>query len=167
MGPIGKYHLTLTHTYDGPSTTKRHEIVKLKTDLEYETPKKDPGLPFRVKSAELKASDGTGLVSIDPILGGVVALRRGLTLEGDIVIEIGQQSTVIQLAQTWTIKIVTYGWDTHPPVSPGDVRGNVACFDQGGKWTVLTLPADHGCRGVWPPQQRGNLPRGRACFPRR
>ncbi len=108
MGPIGKYNTTYTYTYDGQDA-KKNEIVKIKTDLKYEAPKAEAmgGLPFRIKSAELKGSDGTGTVVIDPKLGWVASQDMSLTLKGKLTIEIGQQSTEVDLDQKQTTSIKT------------------------------------------------------------
>jgi hypothetical protein len=105
MGPIGSYTTTFTYTYEGPDKDKV-EHVTVKTELKYEAPK-DPagGLPFRIKSAELKSKDGTGDVVVDLQANTVKSSKIKMTLTGNLTIEIGQQSTSVDLTQDQTTEI--------------------------------------------------------------
>jgi hypothetical protein len=107
MGPIGSYKTKYTYTYEGPDKEKLEQI-KVTTDLKYEAPKDATGgLPFRIKSADLKGQDGTGTILFDPVAGVVKSSKMSLTLTGNLTIEIGQQSTQVELNQKQTTEIKT------------------------------------------------------------
>jgi len=107
MGPIGSYKTKYTYTYDGPNM-KKDEVIKVKTDLTYKAPTGDASsLPFRIKSATLKSTDGGGDVVFDPKAGWVASQKLSLTLTGDLSIEIGQQTTDVKLEQKQTTTITT------------------------------------------------------------
>ncbi len=107
MGPIGSYKTKYTYTYAGPD--KKNEVIKVKTDLTYKAPAGDAGgLPFRIKSATLKSTDGGGDIIFDPMAGWVVSQKMSLTLTGELAIEIGQQTTDVKLEQKQTTTITTF-----------------------------------------------------------
>lgn len=107
MGPIGSYKTKYTYTYEGPDKDKLEQI-KVTTELKYEAPKDATGgLPFRIKAADLKGQDGTGMVLFDATLGIVKSSKMSLTLTGNLTIEIGQQSTQVELNQKQTTEIKT------------------------------------------------------------
>jgi hypothetical protein len=108
MGPIGSYTTTYTYTYDGPDKDKNEKIgVKMK--LEYKAPdeKVGGGLPFKIKEAKLDGKDGTGEIIYDPKTGSLKSSTLTQKLDGKLTIEIGQQSTTVELSQTQTTKITT------------------------------------------------------------
>jgi hypothetical protein len=108
MGPIGSYKTKYTYTYDG-ADMKKNEIIKVKTDLTYKAPAGDAAgnLPFRIKSATLKSTDGGGDIVYDPQHGWVASQKMSLTLTGDLSIEIGQQTTDVKLEQKQSTTITT------------------------------------------------------------
>ncbi|MBI1918425.1 MAG: hypothetical protein HYS12_27355 [Planctomycetes bacterium] len=108
MGPIGKYETTYTYTYAGPDKDK-NEKIDVKTDLKYTPPeaKETQGLPFRIKDASLTAKDSTGTIVYDPKAGWVKSSDMKMTLTGTLTIEIGNQSTAVDLTQEQTTKILT------------------------------------------------------------
>jgi hypothetical protein len=107
MGPIGSYKTKYTYTYEGPDKDK-NEVIKVKTDLKYEAPKDATGgLPFRIKQADLKSTDGTGEIIFDPKSGRLASSKLNLTLSGSLTIEIGGQPTVVELNQKQTTEIKT------------------------------------------------------------
>jgi hypothetical protein len=107
MGPIGSYKTKYTYTYDGPDA-KQNQVIKVKTDLTYKAPADaGGGLPFRIKSADLKATDGTGDIVYDAKAGYVASQKMSLTLKGSLAIEIGQQTTDVTLDQKQTTTITT------------------------------------------------------------
>ena len=110
MGPIGSYKTKYTYTYDGPDKDK-NEVIKVKTDLTYKAPADAAGgLPFRIKSADLRATDGAGDIIYDPNpkAGYVKSQKMTLTLKGSLAIEIGQQTTDVTLDQKQTTTITTF-----------------------------------------------------------
>jgi hypothetical protein len=108
MGPIGSYQTTYTYTYDGPDKDK-NEKVNLKTDLKYKAPQDDKAgnLPFRIKSATLEGKDGTGEILFDAKAGWVKTYKVSQRLVGKLDIEIGQQTTSVDLDQTQKTEITT------------------------------------------------------------
>jgi len=109
MGPIGSYETTYTYTYDGQDKDKNEKIT-VKTKLEYKAPDEKAaggGLPFRIKSADLKGQDGTGEIIYDPKAGTLKSSTLSQSLKGSLTIEIGQQSTTVELTQTQKTTIAT------------------------------------------------------------
>ena len=108
MGPIGKYVTKYTYTYDGP-TKDKNDKISVKTDLKYTPPtdKEAGGLPFKIKDAKLEAKDATGTIIYDPKAGMIKSSEMNLTLTGSLTIEIGQQSTTVDLNQTQKTVITT------------------------------------------------------------
>jgi hypothetical protein len=113
MGPIGKYTNTYTYTFDGQEG-KLYKI-KVDTSLKYMPPDEKSGaggLPFKIKSAELKSTNATGAVFFDPEKGRVDHSNFKLDLNGDLNIEIGGQTTKVELKQTQDTSVETS--DTNP-----------------------------------------------------
>src|SRR5204863_462927 len=108
MGPIGKYETTYTYTYEGQDKDK-NEKIGVKTELKYSPPeaKDAANLPFKIKAATLEAKDSTGTIVYDPKTGWVKSSEMTMKLTGKLTIEIGQQSTDVELVQDQTTKITT------------------------------------------------------------
>jgi len=108
MGPIGSYTTKYTYTYGEPDKDKNEKIT-VKTDLKYKAPADDKAgnLPFRIKSATLEGKDGTGEVLFDPKAGWVKSYKVSQRLVGKLDIEIGQQTTAVDLDQKQTTEITT------------------------------------------------------------
>ncbi len=121
MGPIGKYENTYKYIYEGPDKDKKSKI-KVETELKYTAPADNTsasaGLPFKIKSADLKSSDAGGTILFDADKGRVEESNLHVTLKGDLSIEIGGQATAVNLEQTQTTKVTTS--DTNPitPAKP-------------------------------------------------
>jgi hypothetical protein len=101
MGPIGKYKNTYTYTYDGPEG--KLEKIKVDTVLDYKAPGDaagQGGLPFKIKSADLKSKNASGVILFNPEKGRVDKSSMKLELTGKLTIEIGGQSTTVELSQT-------------------------------------------------------------------
>jgi hypothetical protein len=104
MGPIGKYETKYTYTFEGPVDPKKadgDQKISVKSTLTYTPPdeKVAAGLPFKIKAAQLEGKDSTGTVIYDPKAGMIKSSTLGLTLTGNLTIEIGQQSTAVDLTQ--------------------------------------------------------------------
>jgi hypothetical protein len=113
MGPIGKYTNTYTYTFDG--VDGKLDKIKVETTLKYTPPDEKTaaaGLPFKIKSADLKSTNGAGTVWFDPEKGRVDHSSFTLDLTGELNIEIGGQTTKVELKQTQKTNIETS--DTNP-----------------------------------------------------
>jgi hypothetical protein len=108
MGPIGKYENEYTYTYEGPEKDSKLEIIKVESKLKYKEPPTEGGvggLPFRIKKANLKSDPAKGTIKYDPALGRIVSTKMELKLTGDLEIEIGGQTTKVELDQTQTTEV--------------------------------------------------------------
>jgi len=109
MGPIGKYVNTYDYQYE-KTTDKKLEQIKVETKLDYQQPDdkaQQGGLPFKIKSAKLKSSNPVGQVFFDKEKGRVQSSTMKLSLSGDLTIEIGGQTTTVNLSQEQTSTIET------------------------------------------------------------
>jgi hypothetical protein len=108
MGPIGKYETTYTYTYEGPDKDKNEKIA-VKTELKYTPPdpKDAANLPFHIKNAKLETKDSTGTIVYDPKLGWPKSSELTMKLTGTLTIEIGRQSTEVELTQEQATRITT------------------------------------------------------------
>jgi hypothetical protein len=109
MGPIGKYENKYTYTYKGKNKdakddkAKKLDRIEVETALKYVPPAEGGGvasLPFKIKSADLTASDAKGTVLFDEEAGRVDSSTMHLELKGKLSIEIGGQTTQVELQQT-------------------------------------------------------------------
>jgi len=108
MGPIGKYENEYKYTYEGKEA--KLDKIKVETTLKYKEPGESPagtGLPFKIKSADLKSSSATGTILFDPEKGQIVSSDMKVDLTGKLSIEIGGQVTEVGLTQTQTSKVET------------------------------------------------------------
>ena len=116
MGPIGKYENVYTYTYDGKDPKdKKLDLIKVDTQLTYKEPGDVAGvggLPFKIKSAELKSKDATGTVLFDAAKGRVERSSAKMELSGKLSIEIGGQTTTVDLSQTQKTEVESS--DTNP-----------------------------------------------------
>jgi hypothetical protein len=109
MGPIGKYDTEYTYKLDG----KEGKLYKITVDtkLKYVPPSDTAagvgGLPFKIKGADLKSSNSTGTVLFNEEKGRVESSHMSLDLKGDLSIEIGGQTTKVELSQTQTTDLKT------------------------------------------------------------
>jgi hypothetical protein len=111
LGPIGSYSTRTKYTYDGQDA-QNADLAKLKaeTTLTYRPPgANEPaeGLPFKIKTADLKSKDGTGTIAFDVKKGRLDNSSMKLTLEGNLTIEIGGNPTPVNLKQEQTTTLKT------------------------------------------------------------
>src|SRR5262249_15208392 len=116
MGPIGSYENTFKYTYEGKNADAKEEKdkkldkIKVETTLKY-FPPSDPAagstLPFRIKSANLASTNAGGTILFDNDKGRIASSDMSLQLKGDLQIEIGGQTTKVDLDQTQTTKVTT------------------------------------------------------------
>ncbi len=112
MGPIGSYVTSYTYTYEGKDEKEKNlDKIKVDAKLTYKEPAADVagsgGLPFKIKSANLASKDATGFILVDADKGRIAKTDMSLKLEGDLNIEIGGQTTKVNLSQTQTTAVVT------------------------------------------------------------
>jgi Family of unknown function (DUF6263) len=102
MGPIGKYETTYKYTYDGKEG--KDDKIKVETTLKYKEPAAEGGvggLPFRIKKAKLDTEKpSTGTIKYDSSKGRIESSTLSLDLSGELEIEIGGQTTKVDLKQT-------------------------------------------------------------------
>jgi hypothetical protein len=112
MGPIGKYDNEYKYTYEGKDETpKKEDKIKVETTLKYTPPTAEAagvgGLPFKIKSADLKSTNATGMVYFDEAKGRVDRSNLSLDLKGELSIEIGGQTTKVELQQNQKTNVET------------------------------------------------------------
>jgi hypothetical protein len=112
MGPIGKYENKYDYTYEGPEGTGDKQLQKIKVDttLTYKEPGESAGqggLPFKIKSAKLKSSNPFGQILFNANKGRVEKSMTKLELKGELSIEIGGQTTKVDLSQTQESSVET------------------------------------------------------------
>jgi hypothetical protein len=110
MGPIGKYNNKYTYTYEGTDDKTKLDKIKVETVLTYKEPAEVAGvggLPFKIKSADLKSSNANGTIYFDAKAGRVAKSDQSLDLKGDLSIEIGGQTTKVELSQTQKTEVST------------------------------------------------------------
>lgn len=117
MGPIGKYENDYKYTLEKVENNKA--TIKAETTLKYSQPQEvagggTSGLPFKIKSADLKSSNATGQVIFDVTKGRIESSTMSLNLAGELNIEIGGQTTKVELTQTQTSNVSTS--DENPTV---------------------------------------------------
>jgi Family of unknown function (DUF6263) len=109
MGPIGKYNNKFNYTYEGKNSDakedkdKKLDKISVTTELTYTPPDTNVaagGLPFKIKSADLKSKDAKGEILVDTDKGRPVKTTMHLALSGKLSIEIGGQTTEVTLDQT-------------------------------------------------------------------
>jgi hypothetical protein len=106
MGPIGKYENAYEYTYDGKDN--KADVIKVKTTLKYKEPAAEGGvggLPFKIKKATLDSEPATGTIKYDPEKHRIESSEMSLKLKGNLEIEIGGQTTKVDLDQTQTTKV--------------------------------------------------------------
>jgi hypothetical protein len=111
LGPIGTYDTTYDYKYLGPDD-KNKDLAKISvtTTLKYSPPAGDTvgaGLPFKIKDAKLESKNATGTLLFDLKNGRLESSDMNLTLEGTLDIEIGGQTTKVDLKQTQKTTVKT------------------------------------------------------------
>jgi hypothetical protein len=118
LGPIGTYRTESQYTYDGKAGP--YERILVRTSLKYEAPKDKSGLPFTIKSADLKSTAGKGEILFDAARGRLVSSDVSMTLAGKLIVEIGGMETEVDLRQTQRTRIrVT---DVNPHLQQSEPR---------------------------------------------
>jgi hypothetical protein len=109
MGPIGTYDNTYKYTFEGQDDKTKLYKIKVDTSLVYKAPDAtaQSGLPFSIKSANLKSKDASGQVLFDNTKGRVDSSETNLKVEGELEINIGNQVTKVDLSQTQKTTVKT------------------------------------------------------------
>ena len=111
MGPIGTYEADYKYTYEGKDG--KLDKIKQDTTLKYTAPTTEGGavLPFKIKSADLKSKDASGVILFDAEKGRVESTDLKLKLDGKLNIDIGGSTTEVELTQEQTTKVKTLDKD--------------------------------------------------------
>jgi hypothetical protein len=120
MGPIGKYNNTYEYIFEG----KEDKLDKIKVEmaLKYVPPAEGAatgGLPFRIKSADLKSTSAGGAIYFDAAKGRVEKSNMKIELTGTLSIEIGGLATPVDLKQTQTTDVEAGDASLVPVVKKG------------------------------------------------
>jgi hypothetical protein len=110
MGPLGTYAVTSRYVFEGPDTKDRKLVrVGVNKKLTYTAPRPGAGggLPFKVKSSDLKSSEATGTIFVSPSKGRIERSEVATRLRGRMTIEIGGMDTEIEIDQTQTVTVTT------------------------------------------------------------
>jgi hypothetical protein len=90
--------------------------ISVKSTQSYEKPiEAGQGLPFRIKSADLKSKDASGTILFNIKTGRVENVDMSQTLEGKLSIEISGMTTDVELKQTQKTTVKTTDKD---PIAP-------------------------------------------------
>jgi len=109
MGPIGKYENNYTYKFEGPDE-KDKKLLKIKVENKLSYKPGEPGmggLPFKITTANLNASEAAGTIIYDTEKGRIKSSNMTLKLAGDLSIDISGQNTKVNLEQTQTTTIET------------------------------------------------------------
>jgi len=111
MGPIGKYDNTYKYAYEGKDKTNaKLDRIKVETVVKYIKPDDNAptgGLPFKIRKADLNAKKADGSILFDNEKGRVENSEQNLELSGKLDIEIGGQTTTVELNQTQKMTVKT------------------------------------------------------------
>jgi hypothetical protein len=112
MGPIGKYDSTYKYTYEGPEG--KLQKIKVDTTLAYQPPlaSATTNLPFKIKTADLKSNNASGTILFDNEKHRLDKSDQKMTLVGKLTIDIGGQTSDVDLTQEQTTSVKTF--DTNP-----------------------------------------------------
>ncbi len=113
LGPIGGYVSSFNYTYAGKDEKDANlAIIKCESKLEYKLPQEGEGLPFKIKSANLKSENAGGTIKFDLAKGRIAESDQKLQLNGTLEIDIGGTTTKVDLKQEQTTSVKNH--DTNP-----------------------------------------------------
>lgn len=111
LGPVGTYTNKYKYTWqEQDAKNKDLEVITVETTLSYTAPtESDPALPFKIKSSTLatKPEKDPGKITFNTKLGRLQSSDVKITLSGTLMIEIGGNSTQVELTQNQTTSVVT------------------------------------------------------------
>lgn len=104
LGPIGKYENTYKYTYEGQDD-KDKNLANIKVDmtLKYLPPGTNvnaAGLPFTIKTADLRSSESNGTLVFDVKKGQLASSNLHVKLAGKLTVDVSGQTTDVDLQQT-------------------------------------------------------------------
>jgi hypothetical protein len=103
MGPIGSYENKYKYTYEGKDKDNaKLDRIKVATEVKYVKPKDDAvsgGLPFKIKEATITPKKADGFILFNPEAGRIEASEANLELAGNLKIEIGGQTSSVDMTQ--------------------------------------------------------------------
>lgn len=110
LGPIGSYKGVYKYKYEGRDD-KNKDLAKIsvETTLTYQPPQEGSGagLPFKIKSADLKSKDGKGTVYFDVKKGRLEKSDQSIKLDGKLTIDIAGMTTEVTLNQGQDTTVTT------------------------------------------------------------
>jgi Family of unknown function (DUF6263) len=122
LGPIGTYTNKYKLTFKGPDEKNKDlDLITVETTLSYAPPTEaDPNLPFRIKDSKLVTKDAKepGRILFNRKLGRLESANFSLHLSGTLVIEIGGNSTTVNLTQNQTTDVKTADESLLPKAEP-------------------------------------------------
>jgi hypothetical protein len=108
MGPMGDFSGEMTYRYSGktPVGGKNLDRITFTATMRYAPPRGQVGggLPFRIDKADFSADELKGTIQFDPVLGRLVESSSSGRLKGKMTINVGEQATEIEMAQTVQMK---------------------------------------------------------------
>jgi hypothetical protein len=126
LGPIGTYSNKYKYTYKGPDEKNKDlDLITVETKLTYAVPtESDPALPFKIKSSTLVSKDGQapGKILFNTKLGRLESSEIKLAIGGELTIDIGGNSTKVELSQTQTTTLITQGDSLLPKIEKVDPK---------------------------------------------
>ena len=109
LGPIGTYNNKYKYTWKGPfDKNKDLEQISVETTLTYTAPTEaDPALPFKIKASTLttKEKQDPGTILFNTKVGRLESSDMKLAISGSLTIEIGGNTTQVELFQNQSTKI--------------------------------------------------------------
>lgn len=107
FGQLGMFDVTNTYTYKGESDG--NEEIAVASAINYVPPKQDqPGAPFKIKDAEIKAENSKGTIWFDNKTGRLARSSFSVQFKGKLtVVEAMGQSHVVDVDSQQSIKITT------------------------------------------------------------
>jgi len=116
LGGIGIYKTKYTYTLENEDA--KQAKIKIDAALTYEAPNDKKGLPFAIKSAKLSSNEGTGTATFDKDKGRIEKSDIKMKLEGELDIEISNQTTKVQLTQDQSSRVETSDADPVKTATP-------------------------------------------------
>ncbi|HEX5270776.1 MAG TPA: DUF6263 family protein [Gemmataceae bacterium] len=106
--PLGTFKTTATYTDDGPGKDANVETIGVKAETTYEAPASQGiGFPFKINSATLKSTEGSGTVTFRKDRGRAEKSELKVTLAGKLNMDVSGTATEVEVTQTTTKTVTT------------------------------------------------------------